>query len=65
VLHARKKFQEEKIPPICSYVSFIETRQANGKLWMHGKIFYISEGWKGAQDAIEWFLLVRNVKLYT
>jgi hypothetical protein len=53
-LNAKKACRGKQIP-ICYHVSFVETRQVNGRLWVHGKFFCIFKGWKGTQIALEWF----------
>jgi hypothetical protein len=47
-VECKKDLQEELFFLICYYVSFIETWQANDRLWVHGNCFYIFEGWEGA-----------------
>ncbi len=63
-VECKEGLKEKQMPTICHHVSFIEIGWANDRLWMHGKIIYIYEGWKGAQDALECFLYMVNGKLY-
>ncbi len=60
----KEGLKEEKTSIVCYHVSFIKIGWANDRLSMHGKIIYIYEGWKGAQDAQECSLYMANGKLY-